>query len=242
MLLTKELERANTLVEDFLSSPECGEGCFDLDGFYGALTAVLCCPEYVGDVDLGFEVLGPEADTATLDAWFDEGEVRAARILIENSLGDALAMGTFDLNDWYPLLEGQRSPPEEFSRWCKGYLQGYMLTEEIWQEAYAFLNDEGMEEVEENHTALLSMMVAVANWDSTLAEHEDPSRLEEGLPQLLNAVNEGVAQVHLLAQILEENRLRAEEECQPVIRGIKIGRNDPCPCGSGRKYKKCCLQ
>lgn len=21
----------------------------------------------------------------------------------------------------------------------------------------------------------------------------------------------------------------------------KIGRNDPCPCGSGRKYKRCCL-
>jgi SEC-C motif-containing protein len=26
----------------------------------------------------------------------------------------------------------------------------------------------------------------------------------------------------------------------PVVRGDKIGRNDPCPCGSGRKYKKCC--
>jgi hypothetical protein len=26
----------------------------------------------------------------------------------------------------------------------------------------------------------------------------------------------------------------------PVVRGVKIGRNDPCPCGSGRKYKKCC--
>ncbi|MEE9287487.1 MAG: SEC-C metal-binding domain-containing protein, partial [Gammaproteobacteria bacterium] len=22
---------------------------------------------------------------------------------------------------------------------------------------------------------------------------------------------------------------------------MHIGRNDPCPCGSGRKYKKCCL-
>ena len=22
----------------------------------------------------------------------------------------------------------------------------------------------------------------------------------------------------------------------------KVGRNDPCPCGSGRKFKKCCLQ
>ncbi len=25
-----------------------------------------------------------------------------------------------------------------------------------------------------------------------------------------------------------------------VVRGEKIGRNDPCPCGSGKKYKKCC--
>lgn len=27
---------------------------------------------------------------------------------------------------------------------------------------------------------------------------------------------------------------------QPVKKGAKIGRNDPCPCGSGKKYKKCC--
>ena len=27
---------------------------------------------------------------------------------------------------------------------------------------------------------------------------------------------------------------------QPVRRGTKIGRNDPCPCGSGKKYKHCC--
>ena len=25
------------------------------------------------------------------------------------------------------------------------------------------------------------------------------------------------------------------------IRSAKVGRNDACPCGSGRKYKKCCL-
>lgn len=27
---------------------------------------------------------------------------------------------------------------------------------------------------------------------------------------------------------------------QYVRKGPKIGRNDPCPCGSGKKYKKCC--
>ena len=29
---------------------------------------------------------------------------------------------------------------------------------------------------------------------------------------------------------------------QPITSpGSKLGRNDPCPCGSGRKYKKCCM-
>lgn len=27
----------------------------------------------------------------------------------------------------------------------------------------------------------------------------------------------------------------------PIIKGDKIQRNDPCPCGSGKKYKKCCI-
>jgi len=26
----------------------------------------------------------------------------------------------------------------------------------------------------------------------------------------------------------------------PLKKAVKVGRNDPCPCGSGRKYKKCC--
>ena len=29
---------------------------------------------------------------------------------------------------------------------------------------------------------------------------------------------------------------------KPLRRRNKIGRNDLCPCGSGKKYKKCCLR
>ncbi len=32
-----------------------------------------------------------------------------------------------------------------------------------------------------------------------------------------------------------------EIEVRPIKRGEKIGRNDPCPCGSGKKYKNCCM-
>ena len=28
---------------------------------------------------------------------------------------------------------------------------------------------------------------------------------------------------------------------QPITGVLKIGRNEPCPCGSNKKYKKCCI-
>ncbi len=41
----------------------------------------------------------------------------------------------------------------------------------------------------------------------------------------------------------EETRKRLtleQKRSRTVVKGQKIGRNDPCPCGSGKKYKKCC--
>jgi len=37
-----------------------------------------------------------------------------------------------------------------------------------------------------------------------------------------------------------ENKYLEEAASSPVRNEVKIGRNDPCPCGSGKKYKKCC--
>ena len=34
--------------------------------------------------------------------------------------------------------------------------------------------------------------------------------------------------------------VKAFKKSKTVVKGEKIGRNDPCPCGSGKKYKKCC--
>jgi uncharacterized protein YecA (UPF0149 family) len=41
----------------------------------------------------------------------------------------------------------------------------------------------------------------------------------------------------------EEKRKEIKKDhnrSKQVINEVKIGRNDPCPCGSGKKYKKCC--
>ena len=43
-------------------------------------------------------------------------------------------------------------------------------------------------------------------------------------------------------QIVDVDNIEAptDEPKQPVVKETKVGRNDPCPCGSGKKYKNCC--
>ncbi|HZW82793.1 MAG TPA: preprotein translocase subunit SecA [Candidatus Deferrimicrobium sp.] len=41
-------------------------------------------------------------------------------------------------------------------------------------------------------------------------------------------------------QKVVENRYEEEGPKQPIRAENQVGRNDPCPCGSGKKYKKCC--
>lgn len=41
-------------------------------------------------------------------------------------------------------------------------------------------------------------------------------------------------------QPVRYNRGEGSEVSRPVTKGKKTGRNEPCPCGSGKKYKKCC--
>ena len=49
-----------------------------------------------------------------------------------------------------------------------------------------------------------------------------------------------------LFQMRDDLLAKAESRKQQVetgeIPGVKVGRNDPCPCGSGKKYKRCCME
>lgn len=44
---------------------------------------------------------------------------------------------------------------------------------------------------------------------------------------------------HLTAERRRE-LYREQKSSKTVVNENKVGRNDPCPCGSGKKYKKCC--
>ena len=45
---------------------------------------------------------------------------------------------------------------------------------------------------------------------------------------------------NLLTEERRKELYKEQKLSKTVVKGQKIGRNDPCPCGSGKKYKKCC--
>ena len=45
---------------------------------------------------------------------------------------------------------------------------------------------------------------------------------------------------NLLDEQTRKDLYKKQKLSGTVVKGKKIGRNDPCPCGSGKKYKQCC--
>ena len=77
--------------------------------------------------------------------------------------------------------------------------------------------------------------------DSVVSLAYDPEKL------YMNMVGCNAEWLYTLPQwdaILTEERrkelYKIEKSSKTVVKPPKVGRNDPCPCGSGKKYKKCC--
>jgi preprotein translocase subunit SecA len=78
-----------------------------------------------------------------------------------------------------------------------------------------------------------------------------PRPLAAAASAAARASDEPAVQLPAFAREMERRQQRQEKEMQyqsgamqaeapkPVRAGAKVGRNDPCPCGSGKKYKKC---
>jgi hypothetical protein len=88
----------------------------------------------------------------------------------------------------------------------------------------------------EKLSSLVSDAVSEMSWWAAFEADDRPE--PSVLPQ------EPIAPAPPLRAIEPVEPAKAAPETAPgagIRRGPKIGRNDPCPCGSGKKYKKCCL-
>jgi preprotein translocase subunit SecA len=82
-----------------------------------------------------------------------------------------------------------------------------------------------------------SSMMAFENFLKNLpkrATHADANAYASG-----GAAGGQPAQASNASDVVSE-AANAVEKAKPVRTGPKVGRNDPCPCGSGKKFKQCC--
>lgn len=246
-------------IQGFLSSKQYSGG-FNFDQFLGIIVSTLSCSEYISDAEIAELVFGNVEEE--FNQWFENEQLRKAWVVLFNDFTEQLVLENFDLQKNYPLAADAIAPTQALSDWCDGYLHGYHLTEEIWFDDFDFLSsDPDFKESQgiiEDCESSLDLIATFARWDYALEESESIEQLEALVPEIYQALSEGVLIRHKLAILLESEKLEyadfdndeltdAEEleflqQVETFVRVTpKIGRNDPCFCGSGKKYKKCCL-
>ncbi|MEO5342120.1 MAG: SEC-C metal-binding domain-containing protein [Gammaproteobacteria bacterium SHHR-1] len=104
--------------------------------------------------------------------------------------------------------------------WCRGYKKGL----EIWPEL-----DPSNAEILRLHSQPMALFWAEQAPGPEQIPYEDAE-------QVLSSIDSAA---EIIYQHFTGERLVAHME--QAITKPKVGRNDPCPCGSGKKYKKCCL-
>jgi len=107
--------------------------------------------------------------------------------------------------------------------WCEGYRRGMALAGEQW-------------EAGGRHMVSLTAPILAFTSETEWLAHDLPSDSERD--HMRDAITPNVREVHAYWQ---KRRAADAPASAPVHRNeARVGRNDPCPCGSGKKYKKCC--
>ena len=198
-----------------------------LDGF---LTALVVCPDLVKPSEYVEVIMQGESEDDDL-VFEDMAEAeRFYELLMRhwNTINRA-----FRSKDFYmPHLKENEDGIMPANDWANGFLKGTYLRHEIFQEVARDEERGGA------FVAIWALAYEHAS-DPDIRPFREPITPEKR--QQLIAIM--VAGVKHLYDDFEEDRRAMAPRGRPSSRfGPKVGRNDPCPCGSGKKFKKCCGQ
>ncbi|MEE4236479.1 MAG: UPF0149 family protein [Anderseniella sp.] len=221
--MTGDISPQLLTLHDFLISEAVSEDAMLLGELDGFLAGVIVCPELIRPGEW-LPLIWGEAPPA----FADDAQAQQIHDLILGHYNDIIAQ--LNKGRYEPIFE---CDIDESALW------------EIWIEGFARAMDLRpgcMVGLAERHRDNEDIQRAVFVFGRLCYLVLDPHRaqvldidaeLEEHAPDLIAS--------H--AEILHEARLAeaaASRGTQPLLQP-KIGRNDPCPCGSGKKFKKCCL-
>jgi uncharacterized protein len=203
-------------LDRFLKSGAMPEGGLSPAGLDGLLAALVLSPDAL-PIEHWLPWAWDSKDGSARPAFADETQERR---LVDLILGHhARIRDRIEAGEFMPRLtvpeSGDGHDVQAAQRWCEGFVLGMTLVPERWDKLL------------DRHSELVSPMLLLGTprGRQTLAENDSFAAVIEGIPG-------AVAALHTYLRTQAGVPFRRTE--------AKVGRNDPCPCGSGKKVKKCC--
>jgi uncharacterized protein len=222
-------------LEKFLTSEDAPECSMNVSELHGFLTALAVGPALVLPSEWLREVWGAEGPI------FDTEE-QAQHILglIFRLFGSISRTIEKAPDDFAPLLyeedeeDGKTRPFAE--DWCNGFSRGVALRGKDWE---PLIRDE------KTSTAVIAPIIAFTSADA-MAKLLEKYGADMSSEKLISHLPSSVLAIYKYWE-----PQRRKHPFGPTVHtspfggpvsaiGTKVGRNAPCPCGSGKKYKKCC--
>ena len=210
-------------LEGLLSGDQHGGNAMPLDALQGFLCAVASAPEAIPIRRWLAAALGDEHDwendvqSAEVVALLKRFHQEIVLVLVEGIQVDPIL---------YPVSD--ESTEHDYSMWALGYLEGVDLAQPAWEAAG------DADEVEDILFPFLILAGglehdAVLRASLELKPQEEQALIDNCRDELPEAVQDAF---DFWAEKRKPDTFRRD--------GPKVGRNDPCICGSGKKFKQCC--
>jgi len=220
-LTDAELDR----LAEFLSNSKGGQAMNieQLDGFFAALIAG---PDVIPPSEYLPEVFGGEmSDTCEFAGLDEANEILGLIMQHWNGIAATLHKGDVHL----PVLLDDNDGVCRGNDWARGFMRGVEMHRESWAELI-------LDEEQCGWMIPVLMLYHEHDEDPELRPGPiEPEKRQDIILQMAAGIV-GAYRYFKKHRQLAASLYREEPHGRP----IKIGRNDQCPCGSGRKYKRCC--
>jgi uncharacterized protein len=219
-LSDQELDR----LAAFLGSLENPEA-LTLEGLDGFFCALVVGPELVMPSEYLPVVWGGELPDENA---FESEEEASALIGLLMRHWNAIVAEYEESGVYAPLFDDPDVRGVPGRRWAQGFMRGVAMRRHGWGELFA----------DENEGQLLAIPMVAGEMDPT---YPSEPLAAETAGQLVVWMAAGAGRAYRYFALRRRAAARAAQDDKTVRRTeAKIGRNEPCPCGSGRKYKHCC--
>jgi uncharacterized protein len=195
----------------------------EFDGFFASLIAG---PEVVPPSEYLPEVFGGEMSEAYEFSGLNEANDILGLIMRHwNGIAATLHKGDVHL----PILLEDDNGVCQGSDWARGFVRGMDMRSAAWADLLA----------DEEHCGWMVPVLMLYH------EHDEDPELRPGpigpekREEIIVQVLAGVVRAHQYFRT-HRQQVTSPFRDEPHRSPGKIGRNDQCPCGSGRKYKRCC--